>query len=245
MEKNRVDHVLLLLAAGASFEKRDLRSSKWQQLAQNRDQIEAARREIDELRTPSAARSTTTQYGSLELLPPATATTLDEASVAIASRTWRIAFADIEVGNKLGEGAFGEVWQGCWHGMHVALKQVKFNSLGGAKASADFQNEVLKMASLQPHVNIVVLYGLTTLPTGDLAAVLEFCAQGALANALNGARPRQWSADELLQVAHDAACGLAHLHRNDLVHRDIAARNVLLAGTRDTVAKIADSAWRA
>jgi serine/threonine protein kinase len=74
----------------------------------------------------------------------------------------------------------------------------------------------------------------------SVGAVVEFCAQGALVDALYGEKAREFSPDELLQIAYDAACGVMHLHANKIVHRDIAARNVLLAGKKDLVAKVSD-----
>jgi insulin-like growth factor 1 receptor len=61
-----------------------------------------------------------------------------------------------------------------------------------------------------------------------------------LVDALYGEKARDLSPDELLQIAYDAACGVMHLHANKIVHRDIAARNVLLAGKKDLVAKVSD-----
>ena len=50
----------------------------------------------------------------------------------------------------------------------------------------------------------------------------------ALSAALYGDAARQWTERALVGVACDAAAGVAHLHRSGVVHRDIAARNVLL-----------------
>jgi serine/threonine protein kinase len=150
-----------------------------------------------------------------------------------------IAVDDIELGKKLGEGAFGVVYKGKWHGKNVAVKQVKAGVIGGKKATAEFEAEVGNMAAITYHENLVQLHGVTTLENGDLAAVVEFCANGALVGALYGKKARaDWSADQLMRIAHGAACGVAHLHRLSVVHRDIAARNVLLA--KDDTPKVAD-----
>lgn len=157
---------------------------------------------------------------------------------------WRIKPSDIRLGKKLGAGAFGVVWKGKWHDNIVAIKQLKLehSTTGGdaahAKAMAEFANEIGRMASMQPHENLVLLYGVTTLENGDIAAVVEYCAHGACVDALYGAKARTWTDDELIRVAHGAASGIAHLHRLGIIHRDIAARNVLL--TVNDVAKVAD-----
>lgn len=150
---------------------------------------------------------------------------------------------EIEMGKQLGQGAFGVVYKGQWDHKTVAVKQVKASSIvGGDKAIAEFEAEVSQMASTAYHENLVQLYGVTTLENGDMAAVVEFCAQGSLVDALYGSekKARDWTVSELFSVAHGAACGVAHLHRQGVIHRDIAARNVLLAGKRDLIAKVAD-----
>jgi serine/threonine protein kinase len=60
-------------------------------------------------------------------------------------------------------------------------------SVGGDNAIAEFEAEVSQMASTAYHENLVQLYGVTTLENGDMAAVVEFCAQGSLVDALYGA----------------------------------------------------------
>jgi len=154
------------------------------------------------------------------------------------SAVWRIATSDIKLEKKLGEGAFGIVWKGRWHGKAVAVKQVKADTIGGVAAVADFELEIGNMASLQQHENLVTFYGVTTLESGDVAAVVEFCAGGSLMDALYGKHARGWTQERQIKIAHDAACGLAHLHRLGVIHRDVAARNVLLA--KHGVAKFAD-----
>ena len=166
--------------------------------------------------------------------------TLARSSTALVGDVWSIDPADLEFGRVLGQGAFGVVSRGKWRGRDVAVKQIKKSAIGNEQAVRDFEVEIRRMAALQPHENVVQLYGVVQLENGDIGAVFEFCAQGALADALYGDKAREWSDEQLLDVAYDAACGIEHLHANNVVHRDIAARNVLLAGKRDLVAKVGD-----
>jgi serine/threonine protein kinase len=152
--------------------------------------------------------------------------------------TWRINPDELELGAELGRGAFGIVRQAMLHGRKVAVKQLKLQGAGEEEKRA-FENEVGRMSSLPPHECCVQLLGVTEL-NGDPAAVVEFCAGGSMLDVLYGSKRRDFSPTQLMNFAHDAACGLAHLHRHAVIHRDIAARNVLLAGKTDLVAKIAD-----
>jgi hypothetical protein len=159
----------------------------------------------------------------------------------VAAEAWRIDGADVKLGRELGRGAFGVVREAQLHGRKVAVKFVKLDGLGGDKdkATREFENEVARMSSLPPHQCVVQLLGVATIE-GELAAVVEFCASGSLQDALYGRNVRAFSERQLIEFAHDAACGLDHLHRHHVVHRDIAARNVLLAGKSDLTAKIGD-----
>jgi hypothetical protein len=187
------------------------------------------------------------------LSPPASAYSTENDSVfsdpsdtAAANprraEAWVIHAVDLELGDIVGEGSFGVVRSGKWRGRTVAVKQIKRKAFDNDKALADFEAEVTRMSTLQPHENVVQLYGVVSdLADGDIAAVMEWCASGALVTLLYGPKKRNDLADEqLLQWAYDASCGIMHLHANGIVHRDVAARNVLLAGTREITAKVSD-----
>ena len=116
-------------------------------------------------------------------------------------------------------------------GKAVAVKQIKVSSFGSAvdleslqKETAAFQLELARMAALPYHPSVVQLFGATTLESGELAAVVEYCSAGSLSDALYGAKKKRREFDEsqLIELAHDAACGVSHLHRYNIVHRDVS-----------------------
>jgi hypothetical protein len=180
------------------------------------------------------------QQGSVALSTSSGSVALSMSSGSgVAAEAWRINGADLKLGRELGRGAFGVVREAQLHGRKVAVKFVKLDGLGGDKAAREFENEVARMSSLPPHQCVVQLLGVATVE-GELAAVVEFCASGSLQDALYGRNVRAFSERQLIEFAHDAACGLDHLHRHHIIHRDIAARNVLLAGKSDLTAKIGD-----
>uniref|UniRef100_A0A7S1YGR3 Non-specific protein-tyrosine kinase n=1 Tax=Sexangularia sp. CB-2014 TaxID=1486929 RepID=A0A7S1YGR3_9EUKA len=135
--------------------------------------------------------------------------------------------------NKIGEGAFGLVLRGSWGDKEVAIKEVKGTSVEARKQLLD---EGTKLTKLPPHENVVTFYGVCDSPP---AIVLQFCDGGSLLSRLYGKQDGVKSLAELERqsIALDIARGLEHLHRARVVHRDVAARNVLL---HEGVAKLTD-----
>ncbi len=74
-------------------------------------------------------------------------------------------------------GFFGEVWQGEWEGVPVAIKVAKGAS---PKAVEALLREVEVAMSLKLHPNLVAVYGVCDGADGELQLVLEYCEDGAL-----------------------------------------------------------------
>ncbi|KAI8472513.1 MAG: kinase-like domain-containing protein [Monoraphidium minutum] len=82
----------------------------------------------------------------------------------------------------------------------------------------------------------------------EVCLVLEYCDRGSLRDALDGGA--FWAADHtlnyaaVLDTAADVARAMVHLHRQQIIHSDLKARNVLLKSDggdgRGLVAKVAD-----
>lgn len=53
------------------------------------------------------------------------------------------------------------------------------------------------------HENVVLLYGVVELANGDIGAVVDFCAQGALVDALHGEKARSF---QFSTVARSPVC---------------------------------------
>ena len=70
---------------------------------------------------------------------------------------WLIPLEEIQLGEHLGAGSFGEVRRGLWNGTEVAVKIFHMGS--NSTALDEFQAEVLVMAKLR-HPNIVPFMGL-------------------------------------------------------------------------------------
>ncbi|KAK9823005.1 hypothetical protein WJX81_005420 [Elliptochloris bilobata] len=141
------------------------------------------------------------------------------------------------LGEELGRGAYGQVFKGMdtRTGDCVAIKQL---SLGGMSQDnlAGIMGEIDLLKNLN-HPNIVKYVGSFKTRT-HLYIILEFMENGALSSVIKpskfGAFPESLAAVYIAQVLQ----GLAYLHEQGVVHRDIKGANILT--TKDGVVKLAD-----
>jgi serine/threonine protein kinase len=123
----------------------------------------------------------------------------------------------------------------------VAVKRLKVSSQQieeDKDVYAGFLKEMSTMAQLT-HENIVRVLALTQQPPPLI--VLEFISGGSLYDWLRKA-PRRPPLNILLVMAQQVSKGLSYLADRSVVHRDIAARNVLISVESQTkfVCKLTD-----
>ena len=152
--------------------------------------------------------------------------------VAQQNKSFEIDRNELHFGKQLGTGNFGEVLMAQYRGLPVAVKRLHNMN---AKELRDFEHEGAVMKRLPPHPNVIQLVGLVSDPPPMI--VVEFASGGAL-DAFLQANFRTCADVLLAAFVSGAARGLAHLHANGVVHRDVAARNLLISSTG--ALKIAD-----
>ena len=163
---------------------------------------------------------------------------LAEANSKLESRSPReIKRSNVDILYQIGSGAFGEVNKAILSeipgapGYIVAIKSPSIET--GEIGRLDLLKEAAIMAQFD-HPNVVRLVGVVTL--GDpVLLIMEYCELGSLVRLLIRNEP---SESTMYRIAIDCAHGLEYLSSRDFVHRDVAARNVLLGS--DERAKIAD-----
>ncbi|CAH3022247.1 unnamed protein product, partial [Porites evermanni] len=155
----------------------------------------------------------------------------------------------VEFKEKLGEGAFGEVFKGVvtisGKFTNCAIKKLKENAT--EKEKRDLRNELEIMATVGEHPNVINLIGACT-ETEPALVVVRLAENGCLLNFLQKSRENPYvnvnqpeicfTRDERIRIAKDIANGMLHLSSKRCVHRDLAARNVLL--DENFVAMISD-----
>eukprot|EP01113_Clastostelium_recurvatum_P035084 TRINITY_DN4844_c1_g1_i3.p1 TRINITY_DN4844_c1_g1~~TRINITY_DN4844_c1_g1_i3.p1 ORF type:complete len:616 (+),score=114.14 TRINITY_DN4844_c1_g1_i3:50-1897(+) len=129
---------------------------------------------------------------------------------------------DIKMMGQLGVGSSGVVFKGEWHGIMVAVKELKSASIIN---SSEFEIEASHMMMMKPHPNVILLYGIVTSPSYMI--VTEMLEGGALSSILRNPVIKMDIATIKLVVL-SIARGMMHLHAEGLIHRDLAARNVLV-----------------
>jgi len=145
-----------------------------------------------------------------------------KASMSVES--FEIDYSELEFESEIGRGAYGVVFKGRWRGGTVAIKQLSFKGALTQKELQDFKIEAAVMKRLRPHVNVVQFLGITSSPT--LCIVTEFLDHGSLFQLVFS--NSKIDANLLLNIVKGMAAGMLHLHREGIVHRDLATRNILL-----------------
>ncbi|XP_033102802.1 ALK tyrosine kinase receptor-like [Anneissia japonica] len=153
----------------------------------------------------------------------------------------------IKLVRALGEGAFGEVFEGTYKVNSFESKQIAVKTLPEIcteQNEKDFLLEAMIMNNFN-HPNIVKFIGVC-FTQHPRFIILELMAGGELKQFLRDNRPVQNQPSkikmlDLLHIAKDVAQGCCYLESKKFIHRDIAARNILLSThSADRVAKIGD-----
>ncbi|XP_056678998.1 focal adhesion kinase 1 isoform X6 [Monodelphis domestica] len=145
-----------------------------------------------------------------------------------STRDYEIQRERIELGRCIGEGQFGDVHQGVYMSpenpaMAVAIKTCKNCTSDSVREK--FLQEALTMRQFD-HPHIVKLIGVIT--ENPVWIIMELCTLGELRSFL---QVRKYSLDlaSLILYAYQLSTALAYLESKRFVHRDIAARNVLVS----------------
>ncbi|XP_066873489.1 focal adhesion kinase 1 isoform X27 [Kogia breviceps] len=145
-----------------------------------------------------------------------------------STRDYEIQRERIELGRCIGEGQFGDVHQGAYTSpenpaLAVAIKTCKNCTSDSVREK--FLQEALTMRQFD-HPHIVRLVGVIT--ENPVWIIMELCTLGELRSFL---QVRKYSLDlaSLILYAYQLSTALAYLESKRFVHRDIAARNVLVS----------------
>ncbi|RLN52158.1 hypothetical protein BBP00_00009705 [Phytophthora kernoviae] len=146
-------------------------------------------------------------------------------------------FAEVQLGKPVGSGRSGSTYSAHWCGRHVAAKVVDISSSKTETLAQDLLKELRReeqVTSNLRHPKIVQFLGSFNEPP-RYCLVFEYMDGGALSNVV---RAKKGPLLDFFRLAKDMAEGMAYLHNNSVMHRDLKSSNVLLAA--DGTAKISD-----
>ncbi|KAA8517815.1 hypothetical protein F0562_015289 [Nyssa sinensis] len=140
----------------------------------------------------------------------------------------RSATRNFHPSNRIGRGGYGTVYRGVLRDdTQVAIKSLSAESKQGTD---EFLTEINMISNIQ-HPNLVQLIG-CCVEGSNRILVYEYLENNSLANALLGSKGKRIALDwsKRSAICMGAASGLAFLHEEGIVHRDIKASNILLDG---------------
>ena len=139
--------------------------------------------------------------------------------------------ADLEFKEKIGEGAYGDVYRGYLWGQEIAIKQIR---LDGGKEEAEeetvreFRREMKIMKHLR-HPNVVEFLG-ACMSEHSLCLLTEYMPNGSLEDHLTRLRRegKRMRESRVVSLTLDVVKGLNWLHHKGIIHRDLKSANILL-----------------
>mmetsp|Transcript_21263 Transcript_21263/g.33547 ORF Transcript_21263/g.33547 Transcript_21263/m.33547 type:complete len:816 (-) Transcript_21263:206-2653(-) len=159
--------------------------------------------------------------------------------VQLKRNVGKLIYQESEVKNVtvLSVGDFGEVYKAIIQ-YGDSKKDLAVCRKTAVRSPEEKRKEVcnLLMLDIDPHENIMQFYGICLSMDGKLSFLLELCELGSLDKLHKNLNLIKWHM--FSRIALDLFKGLSHLEKNNILHRDIACRNLLL--TTSFRLKIAD-----
>ncbi|XP_070574026.1 uncharacterized protein [Ptychodera flava] len=184
-------------------------------------------------------------YQRLKTEPEGLKRFIREAKTRVGEN-WLLESRHLEIDEIIGQGDFGQVNNATLMSAKGERKKVAVKSIKPARSEVtlgqrDFVNEIEILIHLKGQENVVEFIGVLV-NVENVYIVMELASKGDMLTHLENLSSRNDLSDEeemtLLKNARDVAKGLHYLQQKRVVHRDIAARNILLMENK--TAKICD-----
>lgn len=157
----------------------------------------------------------------------------EDYQLQISSNSSIIEFSQVEFGKVIGTGEFGAVYKGSYNNADVAIKAIKDQT-----TIKEFFKEAAVMATLK-HANLVKLIGIVfSQDRKEIYLVTEYMPKGSLLDYLMCRGRNLLTKKDLILISVNICDGMSYLEEKGIVHRDLAASNVLIAD--DNIAKVSD-----
>ncbi|XP_027607465.1 kinase suppressor of Ras 1 isoform X2 [Pipra filicauda] len=143
------------------------------------------------------------------------------SQTSVYLQEWDIPFEQVQLGDPIGQGRWGKVYKGKWHGeVAIRLLEIDGNNQDHLKL---FKKEVMNYRQTR-HENVVLFMGACMNPP-HLAIITSFCKGRTLHSFV---RDPKISLDinKTRQIAQEIIKGMGYLHAKGIVHKDLKSKNV-------------------
>jgi hypothetical protein len=147
---------------------------------------------------------------------------------------------------KIGEGEFSETFQGYRYDrgapIKIAGKRLKNFKDKDDQTALNFLSEIAVLSQLGKHDHVIEYLGVNTF-NNSMYMIFEFAEKGDLKRLLDSCRKNSKKDINItnlykLKIGYEVASGMDYISSLDIVHKDLAARNILL--DKDYNCKISD-----
>ncbi|XP_078535833.1 kinase suppressor of Ras 1 [Lissotriton helveticus] len=143
------------------------------------------------------------------------------SQTSVYLQEWDIPFEQIELGDLIGQGRWGKVYRGKWHGeVAIRLLEIDGNNQDHLKL---FKKEVMNYRQTR-HENVVLFMGACMHPP-HLAIITSFCKGRTLHSVVRDPKT-SLDINKTRQIAQEIIKGMGYLHAKGIVHKDLKSKNV-------------------
>ncbi|NWU89991.1 KSR1 Kinase, partial [Upupa epops] len=143
------------------------------------------------------------------------------SQTSVYLQEWDIPFEQIELGDPIGQGRWGKVYKGKWHGeVAIRLLEIDGNNQDHLKL---FKKEVMNYRQTR-HENVVLFMGACMNPP-HLAIITSFCKGRTLHSFVRDPKTAL-DINKTRQIAQEIIKGMGYLHAKGIVHKDLKSKNV-------------------
>ncbi|XP_060740227.1 kinase suppressor of Ras 2 isoform X1 [Tachysurus vachellii] len=143
------------------------------------------------------------------------------SQTSIFLQEWDIPLEQLEIGELIGKGRFGQVYHGRWHG-EVAIRLIDIERDNEDQLKA-FKREVMAYRNTR-HENVVLFMGACMSPP-HLAIITSLCKGRTLYAVIRDAKVIL-DVNKTRQIAQEMVKGMGYLHAKGILHKDIKSKNV-------------------
>ncbi|XP_075881913.1 kinase suppressor of Ras 2 isoform X2 [Nelusetta ayraudi] len=143
------------------------------------------------------------------------------SQTSIFLQEWDIPLEQLEMGEMIGKGRFGQVFHGRWHG-EVAIRLIDIERDNEDQLKA-FKREVMAYRNTR-HENVVLFMGACMSPP-HLAIITSLCKGRTLYSVVRDAKVAL-DVNKTRQIAQEMVKGMGYLHAKGILHKDMKSKNV-------------------